>query len=700
MASKTLLHQLQSYSHRPLYPLSNHAFRYCRSVTTLTGIFNKCATESSRSGLPETDNVGLFGINELKMPDGFHILKDRVVVECNDLINQAIANSNSAQIVSIFDEISDKLCKVADLAEFTRLTHPSREFAKAAEQTSLGLGAFVEKLNTNLTLYKALKHALTDPAVLRQMDDATKHVGKLFLFDFEQSGIHLEREKRELSVRLHEAILAFGAEFSHNTAVPTVYPLSSWPSDVRIPFKITNEGHIRVSSPCSESSDSRLREEAYKAYYSPSEPQQLVLDHLLSSRNNLANLLGFDSYCHRALRGTMAANPEVVVAFLHETLDLLHDSAMEEIDVIKKWKASNCASNNQATVNMWDIRYYTSHIVSQTFNLASGKLSEYLSLGVCMEGLNILFNSLYNIQLCHQASLPGETWSPDVQKIEVRHGEEGVLGHIYCDFFSRPGKIGQDCHFTIRGGKELQDGSYQLPVVCLVCNFPSPTRSTPSLLTIGMVENLFHEMGHAMHSMLARTRYQHVTGTRCSTDFAEVPSVLMESFALDPRVLRTFAKHYRTGQPLSDDIIYKLQASKSMFSSIEMTTQAFYALVDQKYHGKHPLGKSTTGVLAELQNEFFPVPYVEGTAWQLRFSHFHSYGAKYYSYLWSKAVTALVWGRFFQDDPFSGTAGERYRRVMLAHGGGRPPQTLVDDMLGQSIQPHDLVKSLKDDLKL
>lgn len=119
-------------------------------------------------------------------------------------------------------------------------------------------------------------------------------------------------------------------------------------------------------------------------------------------------------------------------------------------------------------------------------------------------------------------------------------------------------------------------------------------------------------MGHAMHSMLARTRYQHVTGTRCSTDFAEVPSVLMESFALDPRVLKRFAKHYKTGQDLSEEFIEKLHMSRTMFTSLETTTQAFYAVVDQVYHGRHPLGKSTTAVLAQLQNEHFPIPYVDG----------------------------------------------------------------------------------------
>ena len=130
-----------------------------------------------------------------------------------------------------------------------------------------------------------------------------------------------------------------------------------------------------------------------------------------------------------------------------------------------------------------------------------------------------------------------------------------------------------------------------------------------------MVENLFHEMGHAMHSMLARTKYQHTSGTRCATDFAEVPSILMEFFASDPRVLKEFAKHYKTGQPLPDELLQKISQSKTMFSALEMKTQGFYALVDQRYHGTHPLGKSITDVMADIQNKRFCVPYVPGKSY-------------------------------------------------------------------------------------
>ena len=421
-----------------------------RSVTRLAGVFNKCFAENAKG--PDTENVGLFGIPELRSPEGFHSIKESVMCKCNALIQDAINNQNSPNIVSIFDEISDELCKVADLAEFIRLTHPSESFSKAAEQTSLGLGAFVEKLNTNIDLYSALKHALTDKTVSGQMDDVTKHVGNLFLFDFEQSGIHLEREKREMAVKLHEMILAFGAEFSHSTSSPSKYPLNKWAKNVRIPYKISGN-NILVSSPYSESANSQLRKEAYKAFYVQSDRQLAILENLLACRNQLANQLGFNSFAQRALKGTMAGNPQTVMTFLDESLNLLTDSTQAELDLIRKWKLNDDDDNieDANVVNMWDVRYYTSKIISESFNLSTSKLSEYFSLGTCMEGLDMLFTELYGVHLKHIDAEPGEVWSDDVQKLEVRHETEGVLGYIYCDFFSRRGKVSQDCHFTIRG---------------------------------------------------------------------------------------------------------------------------------------------------------------------------------------------------------------------------------------------------------
>jgi len=247
----------------------------------------------------------------------------------------------------------------------------------------------------------------------------------------------------------------------------------------------------------------------------------------------------------------------------------------------------------------------------------------------------------------------------------------------------------------------LPDGTYQDPIACLYCNFPKPNHRVPTLLTLGPVENLFHEFGHAMHSMLGRSRYQHVTGTRCSTDFAEVPSILMEYFATDRRILPLFAKHYETGQALPTRIIEALLESRKLFGANEIHTQSFYAMVDQKFHGKHPLGKNTVDLLADLHKDYSPaLLHVQGSAWHLRFGHFHSYAAKYYAYTWARAVAARVWYECFEQDPLSRSAGERFRRTMLAHGGGVPSQELVEDMLKRPVGINDLVNSLQDDLNL
>ena len=197
-----------------------------------------------------------------------------------------------------------------------------------------------------------------------------------------------------------------------------------------------------------------------------------------------------------------------------------------------------------------------------------------------------------------------------------------------------------------------------------------PSWMSPTLLGGGTIDNLFHEMGHAMHSMLARTKYQHVTGTRCSTDFAEVPSTLMEYFASDPRVLSRINRHYRTGETLPEAVVESFCATKQVFSAVDVHTQLFYSMLDQRYHGDPcpDSGSSTTDVLAALHAEHHPLGYPDRTAWHHRFSHLVGYGARYYSYLMARSVASSIWQECFQADPLNPDAGRRYRAVNMLPG--------------------------------
>uniref|UniRef100_A0A452UNS3 Mitochondrial intermediate peptidase n=1 Tax=Ursus maritimus TaxID=29073 RepID=A0A452UNS3_URSMA len=569
---------------------------------------------------------GLFGVPELSAPEGFRIAQENALRKADLLVERVCSLPPGPQTVLIFDELSDSLCRVADLADFVKIAHPERAFREAAEEACRSIGTMVEKLNTNVELYQSLQKLLADKKLVDSLDPETRRVAELFMFDFEISGIHLDEEKRKRAVDLNVKILDLSNTFLMGTNFPNKIEKHLLPEHIHRNFVVTGS-HVIIDGLHAEAPDDLVREAAYKIFLYPNAGQLKCLEELLSNRDLLAKLVGYSTYSHRALQGTIAKNPG----------KLVHPELMP-----------------------WDPPYYSGVIRAERYNIEPSLYCPFFSLGACMEGLNILFTKLLGITLYAEQPAKGEVWCEDVRKLAVVHESEGLLGYIYCDFFQRADKPHQDCHFTIRGGRLKEDGEYQLPVVVLMLNLPHSSRNSPTLLTPGMMENLFHEMGHAMHSMLGRTRYQHVTGTRCPTDFAEVPSILMEYFANDYRVVTQFARHYQTGQ-------------------------VFYATLDQIYHGKHPLRTSTTDILRETQEKFYGLPYVPNTAWQLRFSHLVGYGAKYYSYLMSRAVASMVWKECFQQDPFNRAAGERYRREMLAHGGGREPMLMVQGKTKQGL---------------
>uniref|UniRef100_A0A452UNN2 Mitochondrial intermediate peptidase n=1 Tax=Ursus maritimus TaxID=29073 RepID=A0A452UNN2_URSMA len=636
---------------------------------------------------------GLFGVPELSAPEGFRIAQENALRKADLLVERVCSLPPGPQTVLIFDELSDSLCRVADLADFVKIAHPERAFREAAEEACRSIGTMVEKLNTNVELYQSLQKLLADKKLVDSLDPETRRVAELFMFDFEISGIHLDEEKRKRAVDLNVKILDLSNTFLMGTNFPNKIEKHLLPEHIHRNFVVTGS-HVIIDGLHAEAPDDLVREAAYKIFLYPNAGQLKCLEELLSNRDLLAKLVGYSTYSHRALQGTIAKNPGKLVHPAFQ--DKIGFLTIKDFEMIRGMKMKLNPQNSE--LMPWDPPYYSGVIRAERYNIEPSLYCPFFSLGACMEGLNILFTKLLGITLYAEQPAKGEVWCEDVRKLAVVHESEGLLGYIYCDFFQRADKPHQDCHFTIRGGRLKEDGEYQLPVVVLMLNLPHSSRNSPTLLTPGMMENLFHEMGHAMHSMLGRTRYQHVTGTRCPTDFAEVPSILMEYFANDYRVVTQFARHYQTGQSLPKNMVSRLCESKKVCAAADMQLQVFYATLDQIYHGKHPLRTSTTDILRETQEKFYGLPYVPNTAWQLRFSHLVGYGAKYYSYLMSRAVASMVWKECFQQDPFNRAAGERYRREMLAHGGGREPMLMVQGMLQKCPSVDDFVSALVSDL--
>ncbi|KAM3967653.1 LOW QUALITY PROTEIN: mitochondrial intermediate peptidase [Aphomia sociella] len=662
------------------------------SVSTWSPLATAFNTRPNSKPLFESlrERTGLFNKPELTSFEGFYTLKDEAIAATDRLIEEATSNP-TRPMVEIFDELSDTLCKVADLAEFVRIAHPEPHFASAAEDACISISGVVEKLNTHKGLYKALRDSV------ERGTSGDQHLAELFLFDFEQSGIQLEEGPRQRVVALNDLILQTGQRFMAGAAKARRVPRHMVPANVRQFFNSEGDDII-VSGVYAECSEAAAREAAYRLYLAPHEQQERLLSATLQARHQLASVCGFDCYADRAIKASTMETAPNVRQFLDILSDNLHDRAKMDFDAMLKMKKQE--SSYQDTLMCWDTPYFTHKAKTQLLSVANSDYSPYFSLGGCMEGLNMLCQELYGISLKSQEMLPGESWAPDVYKLAVVHETEGLLGHIYWDLYERPGKPHQDCHFTIQGGKLLPDGTYQNPIVVVMLSLRAVggRRAGPALLAAGALDNLFHEAGHALHSMLGRARHQHVAGTRCATDLAELPSVLMEYFASCPQVVRRFARHFQTREPMPEDMLHRLCASKYLFGASEMQLQVFYSALDQHYHGPNAAsGGSTTDVLQGVQKQYYGLPYVENTAWQHRFSHLIGYGAKYYSYLISRAVAWSVWKQYFEREPFSRLAGTGLRAGVLRHG-GVPPQVLLRDYLGTEITPQTLANALAEEL--
>lgn len=683
--------------YRPLVCLLKHGttLKICRTVTTWSPVGAAFNAKVQRRLDLFQQNVGLFAVPELSSVEGFDVIQDRALQETEHLVQKACSCPPGVETVETFDKLSDTLCRVADLADFIKVAHPDPSYREAAEKTCIKIGTMVERLNTNVELFQSLKDLLDNEEVMAKLDPETRRVAELFMFDFEISGIHLDKKKRKEAVNLNVKLLDLSNQFLMGCHVPNRIEKRVIPEHIHQHF--TKDGkYIQIGGLHADVPDDLVREVAYKIFLYPNANVMHILEELLTSRDKLARLVGYESYAHRALKGTMAKSPESVMNFLQLLTEKLSDRTQNDFKMMRDMKTKLNPRNTE--LMPWDHPYFSGVIRAERFNIEPSLYSPYFSLGACMEGLNSVFTQLFGVSLLAEQPSVGEVWSEDVRKLAVVHETEGLLGYIYCDFFYRADKPHQDCHFTIRGGRRLDDGQYQLPVVVLMLNLPHPTHSAPTLLSPGMMENLFHEMGHAMHSMLGRTRYQHVTGTRCATDFAEVPSILMEYFATDYRVINQFARHYQTGQPLPQSMVARLCESKKVCGAADTQLQVFYAALDQVYHGK-PQKQSTTDILIDMQKKYYGLPYINNTAWQLRFSHLIGYGAKYYSYLMSRAVASMVWKQCFYKDPLSRETGERYRREMLAHGGGKEPMLMVEGMLQKRPSVEDFVNALVSDLE-
>ncbi|KAL0299402.1 UNVERIFIED_CONTAM: Mitochondrial intermediate peptidase, mitochondrial [Sesamum radiatum] len=632
---------------------------------------------------PLFKETGLYGFDHLKSAKGFQRMVDDAIERSNELVNYIAGMPSAPEIIRSMDEISDtnSLVEMEKLEMLISYSNTSgncllREFVEEASRASLRLNEYLHYLNSNPSLYHAIVKAEQNNHMLTEEGrSAARHLR----IDLEKGGIHLSPEKLDRVNQLNIEILQLCRQFNENIITDPghvdIFPASHLPKKLHHLAKtiyrpssfaskrstgpdsnLKERGFRLVTEPstlCSIlqlASDAEVRKKAYIRGNSVPRANLVVLDKLLAARHEFAEIMGYRSYAEFALKDNMASSPEVVLSFLHEMSNTVRPKAEEEFKKILDFKMGESGQLVE-DLEPWDEPYFTRMMKSAAQNL------DY--------SVNMLFHKLrFLVRVVHLSRRLGVF----VPRFKIKKGEASDL-----------------CTFCYQRGRRISETDYQLPIVALVCNF-SGSNFASVHLHHSDVETLFHEFGHALHSLLSRTDYQHFSGTRVVLDFAETPSNLFEYYAWDYRVLRKFAKHNLTGDPIPEKLVQSLIGAKNMFAATELQRQVFYALIDQALHTMQPSSvKDTVSIVADLKREHTSWKYVEGTHWHTRFSHLVTYGAGYYSYLYAKCFAATIWQKMLQQDPLSPAAGSALRSKFLQHGGAKDPTVILNDLVGNCV---------------
>ncbi|KAF2835910.1 mitochondrial intermediate peptidase [Patellaria atrata CBS 101060] len=708
-------------------PDSTHDDRILRQIFDSPNIWRDF-TQTRKDPLSHK-SAGLFQNRYLTRPDGFQQFAAVTLQKCRKIVDKVLA-------ASTIEALSDLLCRVIDLADFVRSTHPDSRMQHAASQAYGTMFEYMNVLNTTTGLNDQLKRAMAIPEIVNSWSEEEKVVAQILIKDFSKSAIDLPERDRQRFVELSNAITQVGTEFV-DTMTPATEHLTIDSSkmrgmDPRVVKSLMRWGKVvlpAIGMPAMmamrQVEDPEIRRDIYMANRTASSGTISRLEELLMRRAELAKLSGYDSFAEMALSDKMAKSPEAVNQFLGALVKDNYQRVHNELQELLEFKKADARNNNSPSqLNAWDRDYYTSRLLSTMHSKIRSPdfLSAYFSLGTVMQGLSRLFSRLYGIRLVPRETLPGETWNDDVRRLDIIDDTTGHIAVLYCDLFSRPGKSPNPAHFTIRCSREISqheieeagttshpfavpveaatDGMasalnpntgtiFQLPTIALICDFErSPSSShRPTLLNFREVQTLFHEMGHALHSMLGRTALQNVSGTRCATDFAELPSVLMEHFAAAPEVLALYARHWETDAPLPYRVIENRLAIDRRMAGAETESQILLAMLDQAYHSPLPLSTDfdSTATYHDIFEAYASIREPRGTAWQGFFGHLYGYGATYYSYLFDRAIAGRIWKDVFQRTERGAVereTGQRFRDEVLRWGGSRDGWRCVAGVLG------------------
>jgi len=663
------------------------------------------------SSLTKTD--GLPNFSALKVDEIEPVVK-QVIADNKALIEQKLAELDTytwENFVMVLDEADDHLSKLwSPISHMNSVV--SNDELRVAHDNCLAL---FSEYSTFVGQHQGLYEAYLSIANSDTFSSLTPEQQKVIeneLRDFKLAGIALDQDKKQRYGEIRQQLSQLQSTFSNNvmdatlawsklvtdldelaglpkTAIDAAKQAAEEKELTGYLFTLDFPSYLAVMS---YAENRELREEVYTAFATRASDQgpnanefdnSDVIEQILALRHELAQLLDFNDYGEYSLATKMAEKPSQVIDFLTELAEKSTEQAEQERDQVLAFAKKK---DGLKEIQAWDLSYYAEQLKQQRYQISDEQLRPYFPQSKVVSGLFDVVHRLFDLSI--KESKDVDVWHQDVRFFEIYNRQKEKIGSFYLDLYARAHKRGGAWMNVCRSRRRTVDGSIQLPVAYLTCNFNKPVGNQEALFTHDEVVTLFHEFGHGIHHMLTKVEVSGVSGIAgVPWDAVELPSQFLENWCWEPEALALISGHVDTGDTLPADLLEKMLQAKNYNSALQMVRQLEFSLFDFILHHQYKVGEKgqAQAVLKDVRSKVAVINAPEFNRFQHSFSHIFAggYAAGYYSYKWAEVLSADAFSRFEEEGIFNAETGRSFLKNILEKGGSEAPMTLFKAFMGR-----------------
>lgn len=584
---------------------------------------------------------------------------------------------DAESVLRRWDAVTLALSDVGALAGLLSNVHPDVAVRTAAEEAEVEVDKLVTELRQDRALYDVF--AGLDAGGL---DATAARLLSKTLEEFRRAGVDQDDATRARLAAISERITTIDQEFSRNirddvrTVRVTPEQLAGMPEDWLAAHPADDDGLVTVTTDYPDAVPARMfvhdadvRRQVTIAFLERGYPQnEPLLKELFDLRHEYATLVGYADWASYDAAVKMIGEGPAIPEFIDKIAAAAQEPMERDLAVVLERYRRDVLDAD--AIDAADASYYEELVRKEQHDVDSQLVRTYFGFEQVRQGLLDVTGRLFGLR--YEPAPDAVVWHEDVAAYDVYPGEAGEsLGRIYLDLFPREGKYKHAAQFTIANGV----AGRQLPEGALVCNF------SKGLMEHDHVVTLFHEFGHLVHHVLGgHVGWTRFSGVATEWDFVEAPSQMLEEWAWDADVLRTFARD-AAGEPIPADLVDRMRAADDFGKGTTARQQMFYASVSYWFHTERPADLTARQV--ELQERYSPYRPIEGTHFFANFGHLGGYSSAYYTYMWSLVIAKDLFSAFDPDDLFDTEVAGRYRDRVLAAGGTKDAADLVADFLGR-----------------